>query len=175
MKKIIKRDGTLVDFNHDKIAEAIWKAAQSVGGEDRSIAEEIAVEVEKLLNILFKGKSNPTVEQVQDLVENMLIERKHAKTAKAYILYRQKQTEIRDRQKAIMGKTTKLPLSLNALQVLERRYLLRDKEGRITESPEDLFRRVAHNIALADKNYENTSAEQTEEEFYNLMTSMEFM
>lgn len=174
MKKIIKRDGTLVDFNRDKIAEAIWKAAQSVGGKDRTIAEEISIEIEKLLNILFKGKSNPTVEQVQDLVENMLIERKHAKTAKAYILYRQKQTEIRDRQKAIMGKTTKLPLSLNALQVLERRYLLRDKEGRITESPEDMFRRVAHNIALAEKNY-GSSVEQTEEKFYNLMTSMEFM
>jgi len=174
MKKIIKRDGTLADFNQDKIAEAIWKAAQSVGGKDRSIAENISVEIEKLLNILFKGKNYPTVEQVQDLVENMLIERQHAKTAKAYILYRQKQTEFREKQKAIIGKTTNLPLSLNALQVLERRYLIRNKEGRITESPEDMFRRVAHNIALADKNY-GGSVEQAEEEFYNLMTQLDFM
>jgi len=175
MKKIIKRDGNVTDFNRDKIAEAIWKAAQSVGGQDKAIAENIAVEVEKLLNILFKGKNNPTVEQVQDLVENMLIERKHAKTAKAYILYRQKRAEIREQQKAIMGKTTSLPLSLNALQVLERRYLLKDENGKIKESPEDMFRRVAKNIAMAEKNYKNGNQEETEEKFYNLMTNLEFL
>ncbi|KKT18948.1 MAG: Ribonucleoside-diphosphate reductase [Candidatus Peregrinibacteria bacterium GW2011_GWA2_43_8] len=151
MKKIIKRDGSVTDFNREKITEAIWKAAESVGGQDRTIAENISIEIEKLLNILFKGKSNPTVEQVQDLVENMLIERKHAKTAKAYILYRQKRSEIREQQKAIMGKTTSLPLSLNALQVLERRYLLKDENGKIKESPEDMFRRVAKNIATRNR------------------------
>jgi len=127
------------------------------------------------LNILFKAKNYPTVEQVQDLVENMLIERNHAKTAKAYILYRQKHADIRSKQKAIMGRTTDLPLSLNALQVLERRYLLKDENGRIKESPEDLFRRVAHNIAQADKNYKKGSTDETEEKFYKLMTQLEFM
>ncbi len=175
MKKIIKRDGTAANFNREKITEAIWKAAQSVGGQDRSIAEEISEQIENLLNILFKAKNYPTVEQVQDLVENMLIERNHAKTAKAYILYRQKHADIRSKQKAIMGRTTDLPLSLNALQVLERRYLLKDENGRIKESPEDLFRRVAHNIAQADKNYKKGSTDETEEKFYKLMTQLEFM
>ncbi|EKD47930.1 MAG: hypothetical protein ACD_65C00215G0003 [uncultured bacterium] len=175
MKKIIKRDGSVTDFNREKITEAIWKAAESVGGQDRTIAENISIEIEKLLNILFKGKSNPTVEQVQDLVENMLIERKHAKTAKAYILYRQKRSEIREQQKAIMGKTTSLPLSLNALQVLERRYLLKDENGKIKESPEDMFRRVAKNIATAEKNYKTGNQEETEEKFYKLMTNLEFL
>lgn len=177
MKKIVKRDGTNASFDREKITEAIWNAAQSVGGKDRSIAAEIAEQVENLLNILFKGKNYPTVEQVQDLVENMLIERKHGKTAKAYILYRHKRADIREQQKAIMGKTTDLPLSINALQVLEKRYLLKDENGRIKESPEDLFRRVANNIAQADKNYkkEAGNVEATEEKFYNLMTQMEFM
>ncbi len=175
MKKIIKRDGTLADFTSDKITEAIWKAAQSVGGQDRSIAESISADIEKLLNILFKDENYPTVEQVQDLVENMLIEKKYVKTAKAYILYRQKRTEIREQQKAIMGKTTSLPLSLNSLQVLERRYLLKDENGRVKESPEDLFRRVAHNIATAENNYKDSSVEQMEEKFYNMMAGLEFM
>ncbi|MBU1018830.1 MAG: vitamin B12-dependent ribonucleotide reductase [Patescibacteria group bacterium] len=175
MKKIIKRDGTAANFDREKIAEAIWKSAQSVGGKDRTIAQEISNEIENLLNILFKGDNYPTVEQVQDLVENMLIERQYGKTAKAYILYRQKRADIREQQKAIMGKTTNLPLSLNALQVLERRYLLKDENNRIMESPEDLFRRVAKNIAEADKNYKKGNAQETEEKFYKLMTQLEFM
>ncbi len=175
MKKIVKRDGNVVDFDREKITEAVFKAAQSIGGKDRSMAEEVSGEVEKLLNILFKGKNYPSVEQVQDLVENMLIERQHVKTAKAYILYRQKQTELRDRQKAIIGKTTSLPLSLNALQVLERRYLQKDENGKIVESPEDMFRRVANNIAQAEKNYKGGNVEEAEEKFYKIMTQLEFM
>ncbi len=175
MKKIIKRDGSVASFDREKITEAIWNAAQSVGGEDRTLAEDISEQIENLLNILFKAKNYPTVEQVQDLVENMLIERNHAKTAKAYILYRQKRADIRKQQKAIMGKTTNLPLSINALQVLERRYLLKDENGKIKESPEDLFRRVANNIAQAEKNYKKGSSDKMEEEFYKLMTNLEFM
>lgn len=175
MQKIIKRDGSIAPFNHEKITQAIWKAAQSVGGEDRTVAEDISTQIETLLNVLFKGKTYPTVEQVQDLVENLLIERNHAKTAKAYIIYRQKRADIRSQQKAIMGKTTNLPLSLNALQVLEKRYLLKDEDGKTKETPEDLFRRVASNIAEGDKNYKGENAEETEEKFYKMMTELEFM
>lgn len=71
----------------------------------------------------------------------------------------------------------KLQLSENALKVLERRYLIKDNEGRPTETPNEMFQRVALNIAAADRNYGATDAqvEETAEQFYAAMTDLEFM
>ncbi len=96
-KKIIfqsvkKRDGTIVPFDKSKISNAIYLAAKAVGGEDRRLAEKLADEVILFLYAL-KGDKNPEVEEIQDVVEKILIENGHARTAKAYILYR-KQREI---------------------------------------------------------------------------------
>jgi len=75
----------------------------------------------------------------------------------------------------VSGKTT-LPLSENAIKVLERRYLKKDKDGNPTESPEELFRRVARNIAQADRLYAaDADLAKTEEHFYEMMTRLEFM
>src|SRR3989338_8417347 len=72
--------------------------------------------------------------------------------------------------------TGKLVFSANAKKVLERRYLKRDKEGKVVETPEELLRRVAHNIAGADLLYNpNADVAKREEEFYNAMASLEFM
>jgi ribonucleoside-diphosphate reductase alpha chain len=70
-----------------------------------------------------------------------------------------------------------LPLAANARVVLERRYLARDERGRLIEKPEDLFRRVAHNIALAEKSYGASKEQVTawEERFYSLLTSLRFL
>ena len=69
-----------------------------------------------------------------------------------------------------------LSLTPNAIKVLERRYLIKGEDGKPTESPEKLFRRVAHNIAQADKKYnENADLEKMAEDFYQLMTRLEFM
>ncbi len=96
IKYIRKRDGRLEKFNPEKIENAIFKAAQAVGGKDRSTAKKIANQVVSILEILYKDERIPTVEEVQDLVEKMLIENGHAKTAKAYILYREQHAKIRE-------------------------------------------------------------------------------
>ena len=96
IEKIVKRDGRVVPFDKNKITEAIWKAAQAVGGKDRSRAEFLANEVVKLLEKQLKPGEIPTVEQVQDLVEKVLVEHGHYKTAKAYILYRALHNQIRE-------------------------------------------------------------------------------
>jgi ribonucleoside-triphosphate reductase len=96
IRKIRKRDGKVVDFNPIKITNAIWKAAQAVGGKDhRKPAYLTDKVIEKLENELKKGEI-PTVEQVQDFVEKVIIEEGHAKTAKAYILYRKQHEDIRE-------------------------------------------------------------------------------
>ena len=92
---VVKRDGRQVPFNEKKIAEAIFKAAQAVGGDDRSLAEELAAVVAVFLERKF-NEQNPGIEDIQDTVEKVLIETGHAKTAKAYILYRDKRARIRE-------------------------------------------------------------------------------
>ena len=96
IRKIRKRDGKVVDFNPIKITNAIWKAAQAVGGKDHRKAGELTDRVlERLEKELNKGEI-PTVEQVQDVVEKTLIEEGHARTAKAYILYRKQHHDMRE-------------------------------------------------------------------------------
>ncbi|MBU0497062.1 MAG: ribonucleoside triphosphate reductase [Candidatus Thermoplasmatota archaeon] len=96
IRKIRKRDGKVVDFNPIKITEAIWKAAQAVGGKDYQKATELTTKVIDLLEKETKRGEIPTVEQVQDMVEKILIEEGHARTAKAYILYRKQHQDIRE-------------------------------------------------------------------------------
>lgn len=98
---IRKRDGREVPFNEGKITDAIFRAAQSVGGEDRQIAMELTLDVLRFLKQRFNGHIF-TVEDVQDVVEKVLIEKGHAKTAKAYILYRDKRTRIRETRSELM-------------------------------------------------------------------------
>jgi len=93
-KKIRKRDGRIVDFDQSKITEAIFKAARAVGGSDRELAKRLSDQVVALIDRL--GYTLPSVEEVQDLVEKVLIENGHAKTAKAYILYRKQHQDIRE-------------------------------------------------------------------------------
>jgi ribonucleoside-triphosphate reductase len=95
IRKIKKRNGKIDDFNPFRITNAIWKAAQAVGGKDHRRASEITESVLKELEQNLKPGEIPTVEQVQDTVEKVLIEEGHAKTAKAYILYRHQHQDIR--------------------------------------------------------------------------------
>jgi anaerobic ribonucleoside-triphosphate reductase len=100
-RSIRKRDGRIVEFNNGKIAAAIFKAAKAVGGADQQLAEELAEIVNQYLHKQL-GSSIPTVEEVQDAVEKVLIETGHAKTAKAYILYRDRRTRLRESKSELM-------------------------------------------------------------------------
>jgi uridine kinase len=92
---VIKRTGALVPFNRDRITNAIYRAAIAVGGRDRSIAEELTDQVVEILERLVLPGSHPTVEDIQDIVETVLIKNGHARTAKAYILYREERSRHR--------------------------------------------------------------------------------
>ena len=98
---IKKRDGREAPFNIEKIARAIYRAAEAVGGNDYSEAMELADKVCQQLSESIIGR-NPSVEEVQDMVERVLIENGHAKTAKAYILYRAERTRAREMNTTLM-------------------------------------------------------------------------
>ncbi|MBC8576946.1 anaerobic ribonucleoside triphosphate reductase [Yanshouia hominis] len=100
IQQIVKRDGRVVPFELDKITEAIYKAAQALGGQDRSMAEKLAADVVAYLE--QKGNETPSVEQIQDAVEHTLIENGHARTAKEFILYRSTRTRVREMNTKLM-------------------------------------------------------------------------
>lgn len=103
INQVYKRDGTFQEFDLEKIANAIFKAARACGGNDRETAENLANEVVCELEKKF-GKKIPTVEEIQNCVEKVLIENRHAQVAKSYILYREKRKQARENN-ALIGAT----------------------------------------------------------------------
>ncbi len=168
IKKIIKRDGTTQDFDKTKIKNAILKAFIATGEKDGSVAEKLADEVVKILEERIKGI--PHVEDVQDIVEEVLIKHGYAKVAKAYILYRKEREKIREAKKFLGVHKDELKLTVNAIEVLRRRYLLRDEKGNIIETPLQMFKRVARAIASIEK-----ERDKWENLFLRVMTNLEFL
>ena len=95
IKSVVKRSGATVPFNPDRITNAIYRAAVAVGGRDRSVAEGLTQQVVQLLEAQTPADHIPTVEEIQDVVEKVLIENGHAKVAKHYILYRDERARLR--------------------------------------------------------------------------------
>ncbi len=96
ISKIIKRSGDIADFDQEKILKAVHKALMAVGENDRHLAKKLTDQVVVKLNQKFHKHSIPAVEEVQDIVEEVLIENKLIKAAKAYILYRDQHRQLRD-------------------------------------------------------------------------------
>lgn len=95
IQNIVKRSGAIVPFNPERIANAIYRAAVAVGGRDRVTAEHLAAQVVEILEARMTPGHIPTVEEIQDTVEKVLIESGHARVAKAYILYREERARAR--------------------------------------------------------------------------------
>ncbi|MBU1178950.1 ribonucleoside reductase class II [Patescibacteria group bacterium] len=163
-KKIKKRDGRIVDFEKGRVVEAVFKAFEASGQPDRALAEDVAQITfgklsQKYLPRGKAGKKNiskaiPFIEELQDIVEESLVEKGFAKVAKSYILYRQKRAELRREKQEILEKTEideiDKMFDSNALRVLKSRYLRKNTNGKIIESPKQLFQRVAIHIVLAE-------------------------
>jgi uridine kinase len=109
VKFIIKRDGNVVAYDRDRIATAIFKAAAAVGGKDRDRAEALARDVENVLAHNYTNENPPSVEDIQDLVEQTLIRSGHAKTARAYIIYRHDRAQARQKRNVTVEATDNIP------------------------------------------------------------------
>ncbi len=174
LTRIRKRDGKVVRFDRAQIRTAIVKAFAAIGEPNVDRARTLAEEVERLATDRFV-RSIPSVEDIQDLVEHVLIQHRHEAAAKAYILYRHERQRNRDYQR-LLGAVDDLKLGINALRVLERRYLRRNERGEVMESPRELFRRVAHAIAAVDRRYDpHAEVGRVEETFYHMMAELEFL
>ena len=158
IEKIRKRDGRIVPFDKNKIVEAIWKAVKSVGGKDKNRVYQLTDQVVELLEKQLKPGEIPSVEQVQDLVEKVLVENGHYQVAKAYITYRKKKEEIRKEKISILQgfyeEEVAKKFSINALRLMASRYLLKNEEGKLIEGPKQMFERVAMLIVIPDILYD---------------------
>lgn len=173
IKFIKKRDGSLEAFDKNKILYAVERAFFEVRPNQMKMAKKITEEAIHILqHAIMKGKVEeiPTVEDVQDAVEQAL--KKTKDVLAAYRDYRNKKTKARLFMKELGISDAKI--TLNAIVVLEERYLLRDKNGNIIETPAQLFKRVASHVASAEKKY-NGDVTKIEKIFYNMMARSEFL
>jgi len=172
--QIRKRDGSVVPFEPKKIRDAIHRAFVATSTDTGEVPAKLTEQVVQIVKARFESKM-PAVEDVQDIVEELLMTEGYSAVAKAYILYRKQRTDVRELKKRI-GVRDDLKLSVNAARVLERRYLLKDESGQILETPSQLFRRVARAIASIEKKFDQTTdVRSLEEEFYDLMSNLEFL
>src|SRR5215813_14539220 len=156
--QIKKRDGRIVDFNQNKISNAIYKALIAVGKADYDLAEKLSNKILQKMMQQRYGIDNvamvPSVEDVQDIVESLLIEEGLSETAKSYILYRHERRKVRDEKMKILNKKdldeVDKAFDLNSLRVLAARYLLRDDNNDIIEGPKQMFERVATLVGVPD-------------------------
>lgn len=102
IKQIRKRDDCIEDFNLSKVTSSIFKAAYSVGGTNLEQARELALLVQEKVNSSFKEGDIPSVEQVQDIIESVLIKAGKDSTAKAYILFRNERNRAREKRTDLM-------------------------------------------------------------------------
>jgi ribonucleoside-diphosphate reductase alpha chain len=168
VNRVTKRDGRSVEFQKEKIVSAILRAMKFVGKTDEKIADAIADEVANN----FNGNEEISVEEIQDLVENLLIKLADPLVAKSFIVYRAQRTEVREfREK--LGVDDDLKLGANAITLLSKRYLKTRDDGR-KETPSEMFTRVARFIASAESRY-GGNAMYWSKIFYNLMASRTFL
>jgi len=111
IKTIIKRDGQVVPYDRSRIANAIFKAAASTGGFGFEEADRLSMIVEDRTAESYEEQV-PTVEDLQDIVEAVLMEQGHAQTARAYIIYRHKRAEVREARRGAVEATDNIPYKL---------------------------------------------------------------
>jgi ribonucleoside-diphosphate reductase alpha chain len=167
--KVRRRDGTLVPFDIARIEAAIMRAAREVAYHDPDMPATVADAIADVL-----GPRVASVEEIQNLVEARLGEAGLEDVARAYIVYRQRRAELRT-AKALLGVRDELKLSVAAVTVLRERYLLRDEQGRPTESTGDMMDRAARCVAAAEEQYRPDSSALWAERFSSLMRNLEFL
>jgi ribonucleoside-diphosphate reductase alpha chain len=174
---------------HDRIAQAVFAAVDSMGISDRSLAEKLIEQVIHRLEREEAGLPFPGMEdvvprkkrgrrggaespEIRGIIKEALAEMGHTRVVEAA---EAKQIRIVHPPLAT-EKGAAVKLSPNALRVLEKRYLKKDNEGRVTEKPEEMFRRVAHSIASAELAYDpQTDIKGLEQEFFQMVANLEFL
>lgn len=151
LKKVVKRDGKIVDFNKRKIIDAISAANKSVKGKEKASINDKKV----IANYVNNIKSDKiSVEEIQDIVEKQLMELSKFELAKQYILYRENRTKIRNRNSQLM-KDVKKKIEASDVQNQNANVDEHSFGGRAGEARDELLKDYALNYILSDMSREN--------------------
>ncbi|MBI5355408.1 MAG: adenosylcobalamin-dependent ribonucleoside-diphosphate reductase [Candidatus Aenigmarchaeota archaeon] len=155
-KSVKKRDGRIVEFNAEKIENDIWKAFKATGYKgNKKVSSDLTA---KAISLMEKDNAKFDVETIQDYVERALMEDGYASVAKSYIIYRQKRAEVRKEKMQLLEKNdiddVDKAFDLNALRVLKARYLKKNPDGALAETPKELFTRIATHVGLPELLYD---------------------
>ncbi|MBW3019477.1 hypothetical protein KY329_04825, partial [Candidatus Woesearchaeota archaeon] len=161
-----KRDGRKEEFDISKIRESVEAAFDALGINGNNAAK-VADAVAKKLEQQYEPPVIPTVEDIDDLVQEQL--KGFPKVAQAYRAFKHRDF------KTFLGIRDELMLSSNALLVLANRYLLKDDSGKVIETPLRMFNRVAQFVAHADSHYEKGLSRRSEKVFFDMMSGLEFL
>jgi len=169
---VIKLSGRKESFNPIKVAESIWMAARNVGGKDKDLAHTLSRQVTFLLVKNYENGGKIKSYEIGELVEKVLIENGHAKTAKEFIRYRENKKHLKQ-DKSTLGVKDDIGLSYNTLYILKNRYLKRDKVGKTIETPKGMIERVARFISSVEKG--KKLQDKYFQEFFDVMIDFEFL
>ncbi len=172
-REVRKRDGAVVAFDPERIRRAVHRAAVEAGVPDPGVTGKAAHRVVDQITARFDGRA-PTVEEVQDTVEETLMTAGLTDIARAYMLYRNRRAELRD-TKRMLGVRDELKLSLAAAVVVKERYLRRDEAGVVIESTGEMMDRVARHVACGEDEFRPGSSAHWAEEFSRAMRALEFL
>ncbi len=173
INEIRKRSGAVRAFNENKISNAIFMALSATSKADRGLADQLANKVvQKLVEQGFTNTRSPSVEDIQDIVESTLIDSGNSDIAKAYIVYRHERRKLRDEKMKVLNSKALDPVSkkfdLNCLRVLASRYLFRNGKNEITESPTQMFERVAILVGIGDILYDGQVFDKSGNKIQNI-------
>jgi ribonucleoside-diphosphate reductase alpha chain len=185
----INPSGNKPVIDRSQIARAIFAAAESMGIRDRQVGEWLTLQVierlekaprcfaqalpgmEDLVGAAAGRPPLPTDAEIEAMVKEILAANKHTKREEV-----KPEMETTTIAAPSVKPSLSINLSSNALQVLEKRYLKKDKDGKPIETPEEMLRRVAHAIAAAEKIYNPKGDTKVwEERFFQLMARLEFL
>ena len=180
INEIRKRSGAVTAFNQDKISNAIYKALAATSKADRELADQLANKVvQKLVEQGFTSTRSPSVEDIQDIVESTLIDSGNSDIAKAYIVYRHERRKLRDEKMKVLNARSLDPVSkkfdLNCLRVLASRYLFRNGKNEITETPTQMFERVAILVGVGDLMYDSQIFEKSANTTQNIEEAKSYL
>jgi ribonucleoside-diphosphate reductase alpha chain len=171
LSSVRKRDGSRQPYDRGRIVSAVDEARRAIGSPDEQLAARVTDRVEEAL----APREDSSVEEIQDAVESALIALGASEVAKAYIVYRRGRADVR-RAAGALGVRDDLKLGLDVVRVLEARYLRRDAEGRVVETPRELFARVARAVARAELAFGGEAGErQYREEFAGALCARAFL
>jgi ribonucleoside-diphosphate reductase alpha chain len=172
IRKVIKLSGSIQDYDDQKISESIWLAAKKVGGKNKKLSNKLGKQVLAIINSRFTNGEFIKTLEIGELVEKILIENGHAKTAKEFITYRENRRHSLQDKKSL-GIEDDIGLSYNTLFILKQRFLLRDEEGVILETPKEMIERVAKFLSVEEKGQQKQK--EWNKKFFEIMISFEFL